>query len=110
MRQQGVDACGLQRVVQDDPIVVGRFTGRSGRQVPFLTGHRDEPVYSGDVVVKRGAFQHPLGVSLDRCNAFLSVNVYSNVIHSLTSFAVKWTRPAENSHSPSKRYFTIRIP
>ena len=100
----------LQRVVQDDPVVAGGFAGGRGRQVPVTAEHPGEPVYSGDVVVKRGTLQYLLGISLDRCNAFLFVNVYSNVIHSLTSFAVKWTRPAENSHSPSKRYFTIRIP
>ena len=55
-----------QRVVQDDPIVAGRFAGRSGRPVSVTAEHPDEPVYSGDVVVKRGAFQHLLGVSLDR--------------------------------------------
>ena len=36
------------------------------------------------VVVKRGAFQHPLGVSLDRCNAFLFCErlLAEDVIHS----------------------------
>ena len=110
VRQQGVDTCSLQRVVQDDPVVPGGFAGGRGRQVSLLADHSDESVYSSDVVVKRGTFQYSLGLSLDRCNTFPLVNVYSNVIHFLTSFAVKWIRPAENSHSPSKRYFTIRIP
>ena len=40
----------------------------------------------------------------------LSPAVYSSVIRAIILFAAYRIRPAENSHSPSRRHLTIRIP